>query len=291
MPYRKETVDSWKDYREKIDGPDYRSWAFRGQADASWPLASALSRYFRDNKVDKRAWSGQEERVLRIFKRKAHHFLEHIPAEDDSFQWLALMQHHGAPTRLLDLTWSPYVAAFFALERATEPAAVWAFRVPDISDLDEQTIRNGQKISPREMGPWPPGNYEQYFLLGETPFVIIGEPLIMNQRLIAQAGTFLIPGVLGEPVETILNDYPNPEETVVKFVLDTEKMRFTALREMYSMNITNATLFPDLDGLASSMAFELEFHWAFDPHTMVSNAGFPEPKNLEYWDKYRKDRY
>jgi hypothetical protein len=34
------------------------------------------------------------------------------------------------------------------------------------------------------------------------------------------------------------------------------------------MNITYANLFPDLDGLARSLAYELEFHWAFDPHTM-----------------------
>ena len=51
----------------------------------------------------------QEERIARIFQRKAHLFLTHIPERSDTFQWLALMQHHGAPTRSLDFTWSPYV--------------------------------------------------------------------------------------------------------------------------------------------------------------------------------------
>jgi hypothetical protein len=48
------------------------------------------------------------------------------PEPDDDFQWLALMQHHGAPTRLIDFTWSPYVAAFFALERTLTDGVVWA---------------------------------------------------------------------------------------------------------------------------------------------------------------------
>ena len=39
------------------------------------------------------------------------------------------------------------------------------------------------------------------------------------------------------------------------------------MRELYRMNITQATLFPDLDGLARSLAYELEFHWAYDPRT------------------------
>jgi hypothetical protein len=40
------------------------------------------------------------------------------------------------------------------------------------------------------------------------------------------------------------------------------------MRELYRMNITYATLFPDLDGLAKSLAYELEFHWAYNPRTM-----------------------
>jgi hypothetical protein len=45
-------------------------------------------------------------------------------------------------------------------------------------------------------------------------------------------------------------------------------MRNQGMRELYRMNITYATLFPDLDGLARSMAYELEFHWAYNPRTM-----------------------
>ena len=37
---------------------------------------------------------------------------------------------------------------------------------------------------------------------------------------------------------------------------------------LYTMNITHASRFPDLDGLARSLACELEFHWEYDPHTM-----------------------
>ena len=76
--------------------------------------------------VNPRAWPDQEARILRIFKRKAIHFLDIVPDRDDDFEWLALMQDHGAPTRLLDFTWSPYVAAFFALERTLNDGVVWA---------------------------------------------------------------------------------------------------------------------------------------------------------------------
>ena len=70
------------------------------------------------------------------------------------------------------------------------------------------------------------------------------------------------------PVEEILARYPEPENMIAKFVLPAGEVRDTALRELYRMNITYATLFPDLDGLARSMGYELEFHWAYNPRTM-----------------------
>jgi len=77
----------------------------------------------------------------------------------------------------------------------------------------------------------------------------MGEPHTMNRRLIAQSGTFAVPGVLDMPVDEILRD-ADQENILARFVLS-HSVREVALRELYRMNITYATLFPDLDGLAN----------------------------------------
>jgi hypothetical protein len=261
--YEEIRIDSWDRFVNTLS-PRYSNWAFRGHGDASWPLQSTLTRRFKSACIDRLAWAEQESRILRIFKRKAHLFLDHIPDDRDSFRWLALMQHHGAPTRLLDFTWSYYVAAFFALENATGDAAIWAVNPPVLSKPLTLSIK-GQRLQadPSKLGPWIGGNYEQYFLKNEHSFVVYGEPYIMNQRLIAQSGTFIIPSTLGEPVEEILSHYPNPKEVVAKFTLVTSKLRATAMRKLYGMNISYYTLFPGLDGLARSMSYESEYNWAF----------------------------
>ncbi len=258
--YREIRLKTWEDFLRVITDTPYTHWAFRGEQSAEWPLYSALTRYLETFGVHRRAWPEQEERILRIFKRKAHQYLTQPPDLDDDFQWLALMQHHGAPTRLLDFTWSPYVAAFFALEKATGEAAVWA--------LNPARIQSRRRPRPPKMDPRIKGNFQRYFLKGNHRFIFVGEPLQMNRRLIAQSGTFALAGVLDVPMEEILADRRDAENIVAKFILPARRIRETAMRELYRMNITYATLFPDLDGLARSLRYELEFHWAYNPRTM-----------------------
>lgn len=266
--YAEHNIQSWEEFLDLISDSPYNNWAFRGQRDASWELSTALSRYFLNYRINPKAWPEQEGRILRIFKRKAHQFLDHPPQHDDDFQWLALMQHHGAPTRMLDFTWSPYVAAFFALERAICDCAIWALNPAEVKYVQSQVVKTGQAITPGELDPKDGDNFRKYFLEGDIPFVWLGEPLIMNTRLIAQSGTFAIPGVLHQPIEEILSGYPHPERTMAKFILATDRLREKGMKELYRMNITHATLFPDLDGLARSLAYELEFHWSYDPRTL-----------------------
>lgn len=172
------------------------------------------------------------------------------------------MQHHGAPTRLLDFTWSPYVAAFFALERATEDAAIWAVNLPLLWDISVRQPIDG--VSVEEADPRDAKAFRKYFLPNKHAFVWQGDPFRMPQRVVAQSGTFLVTSHLGMTVEAILDRYPGKGELLVKFELPTAKLRAVAMSSLYDMNITQATLFPGLDGLARSMAYEFEYSWEVD---------------------------
>jgi FRG domain len=259
-PYRVEPIDSWDEYSEKV-ATLCNGWAFRGHADSTWQLMSTLGRYL-NTYIKEEYWTEQEQRNLRIFQRKAHLFLTHIPEQSDTFQWLALMQHHGAPTRLLDFTWSPYVAAFFALERTAKQAAVWAVNPKRLVNVTESLNE---------------------FLENPLAGILgIGEPFVMNTRLIAQSGTFIVTKQVGSPIEDIASAYDDPEDTLVKFELPAQLVRPSGMRALFMMNITSATLFPDLDGLARSLAYELEFHWAHDPRKVLeTKEAQEEEKRVE----------
>lgn len=270
-------IDNWSEYINMTLSPRFVSWAFRGQADSSWPIESTLTRYLKNFNVNKDSWTHQEERIIRIFKRKAHHYLKHIPSDDDVIQWLSIMQHHGTPTRIIDFTWSPFVAAFFALHRATSECAVWAIYPASFDYQSEINLNDGNKIVPREYWPEKQEVFVNNFLNSKIPFVVQGEPDAMNDRLIAQSGTFAIPSVLDKNLEEILLNYPNSKDVIVKFILNTKNIRDEAMSYFHVTNINESTLFPGIDGMARSLAYELEYHWAYNPKTMKMNPGYDNP--------------
>ena len=117
----------WPDFVRQVEALE--GWAFRGQQRADWPLVSSLTRRLQAFSPDPRLWPLREARAMRIFRRKAHMHLQDRQALDDALRCLALMQHHGAATRLLDFTKSPFVAAFFALESARADVSVFALNL------------------------------------------------------------------------------------------------------------------------------------------------------------------
>jgi hypothetical protein len=250
-------LSSWNQFMELTSGLD--GWAFRGQQSAAWHLESSLSRYMRAYVHDKSEWRAREERAIRVFRRKAHNFLDHPALLVNDLRCLALMQHHGAPTRLLDFTKSPFVAAFFALERAVDDSAIFALNTPALWN-NRALPRANPGLTRDVIDPRVEGRFDQYFFCNCNEVIWFGEPTEMDDRLIAQSGTFVVPGVIDKPLQEILDGYDASEELLHKIVLPAT-VRVDAMKWLYRMNITNASLFPGLDGLARSIALELEIVW------------------------------
>lgn len=248
-------ITSWNEFVTLTS--EYDGWAFRGLPDADWHLVSSLSRYLQSFVPDMASWRQREERALRIFRRKAHNYLPDASVLADDIRCLALMQHHGAPTRMLDFTKSPFVAAFFALNRTARSSAVFALDTPTLwsaAPANDATLRR-EMIDPRVNG-----NFERHFAPNSKEIIWVGEPEEMDRRLVAQSGTFVVPGVLDKPLEEIIRQYESGSALIKKIVLP-PSIRAEAMLSLYRMNITHATLFPDLDGLSRSIGYELEITW------------------------------
>jgi hypothetical protein len=107
-------------------------WIWRGQGSFNWRLETRLGRDFANLPLPSEDPSvsydyvGLENRVIGFFKERARRSVRPPPDDLDLLSWLAVMQHYGAPTRLLDWTTSPFVALWFAYADAeSEPAALW----------------------------------------------------------------------------------------------------------------------------------------------------------------------
>lgn len=261
-------------------GRTFYSWFFRGQSNSEWALTSSLERAIGVNHGD--TWRSQhtEEWMLRKFQGFAHNYLTHLPAENDRLEWLALMQHHGAPTRLLDCTFSFPVAAFFAASEGDSDFAIWAFNWNRLRET--VTNRFGLAINPmfaalefhNEMH-----KKANEFLTGTASGALAFpvQPRRSNERLEAQQGMFLFPSdaaqtlqenlerLIGQPIDSI-NDVSNlvaydanvhkahllHQYWLLKFVLP-RKERFNVLTDLQTMNIHEASLFPGLDGFTRSL--------------------------------------
>lgn len=257
-PTPPQPIQSWRHFVDCVDALD--GWAFRGQREGNWPLVSSLCRRLSSYCPDRSVWSEREARALRIFRRKAHTYLGDRSVLDDDLRCLALMQHHGAPTRLLDFTKSPFVAAYFALEDAElDDAAVFCLDTPALWRANAPPSDPG--LTRDVIDPKQPGNFARYFGSNAHALVWCGEPAEMDQRLVAQSGLFVIPGKVDVDLETLLAGYPQSPPLLKRLTVPSS-LRESFMRELYRMNITQATLFPDLHGLARSINYELEVVWA-----------------------------
>ena len=256
MPFQTVSISSWNE----IHGHVKDGWLYRGHRHFDWPLETSLERYCKRQNVRSHDISRLERLVVREFKRAYHEFGAQSPSASAHMEWLALMQHHGAPTRILDFTYSPYVAAYFALEQASGDAAVWAINSEWARDQSVVAVASAKKAGADRIGRrWhssdDEGVYEDLFVA--PPFVRMVCPLnpfLLHDRLRLQLGAFLVPGDVTCSFVSNLEALPGHDhsENVYRLKLATT-MKDEALRQLFLMNVTRASLFPGLDGYAQML--------------------------------------
>jgi hypothetical protein len=232
-----------------------QNWLFRGQADALWPLQPSVHR----------GYSPQQERYLtNEFRVRARSRYVACPTSNDYPGWLALMQHYGLPTRLLDWTYSPLVASFFALHpdycmdkcSPERNACIWA--------LDASKLNASQGFEPL-IFPLDAASYEPLIEPAfknrqELHTVGVAMALEHDSRIQLQQGAFTI-----HSSRTPINLLDGADTWLRRFIIKHADIAHF-FEELTILGVRKYTLFPDLSALTSELKVihppaDTEDHW------------------------------
>jgi hypothetical protein len=213
-------IRSFEDLHSAVNVHSNSTVLYRGVRDASFELIPKIGRYkkfFSSDHTEGELNRAQEElMILRLFKERAIPHLDFVPEND--WVWLAIGQHHGLPTRLLDWTRNPLVAAYFAVrEEHSGDSAIYAFRDEFYIDISKHADPFGYP----KVGKFIPPHV--------TP------------RITAQVGVFTI--------------HPSPSEAFdddsLERLIFPHEFRRPLKKILFRYGIHAASLFPDLDGLTA----------------------------------------
>ncbi len=225
---------------------------YRGACDAAWPLLTSLDTLGGASPPHRKA--DLEEHILRNFIRYSRPYFGSPPVSD--WEVLVAAQHHGLPTRLLDWTYSPLVAAHFATLGGTSQVdrAVWRldwkavhrqFGLPELALL----IQDIEGLFPEErpFTPW------RLFAPGpdRREFACMIEPPSLDVRIVAQAATFTLCSDKRQSFDHFLERH-GLGGALTKFVIpagDAGRLR----DQLDLVSVDERRLFPDLDGVAEHL--------------------------------------
>jgi hypothetical protein len=258
-------------------------WVFRGQSNDRLELSTKFERDAKKYRCDDTYWfRNREKYILWDFQRRAHQYIKILPKLENLIEWLSLLQHHGGATRLLDFTWSCYVAAFFAVETSETDSIIWAVNIKKL--IEQLKNINDSKITEKEHAwediiernnQWANGIIKDR---KNDNLVLLVEPFQQHERISIQQGLFLFPGNIEESFEFNISsvfkfDFKELSDNNASNIVFSRNDKFDfsdisiikivipfglhseVLMKLYNMNITAATLFPGLDGFARSLSY------------------------------------
>jgi hypothetical protein len=233
-------ADSWHD-----DLRRHRSdFCFRGEGDARNVLTTSLARLGGD-------FVSLEQHLLRSFRRYAPR--REVPVDSLS-NWLALAKHHNLPTRLLDWSYSPYVALHFATANPAamdRDGAVWmvdfvAAREHLPPKLAAALDRDGANAFTVETLAECAPSLRELDALGDD-FVVFFEPPSLDERIVNQYALF---SLLPDP-RARLDDWLERHPELSRRIVIPAALKWEVRDKLDQANVTERVLFPGLDGLSA----------------------------------------
>jgi len=218
-------------------------YAFRGLSNDDYKLETTLIRLGGD-------YARLEHHLLRNFSKYAH---QSVVEKDSIWHWLSIAQHHGLPTRLLDWTYSPYVAMHFAtanIEKFDLDGVIWAVNyvklnrvLPEI--LRDELRKEGANVLTVKLLAEQVCSLKELDSLSEEDFVLFIEPPSIDDRFINQFAFFSIASNPNLILDKWLQQHPDMWQKIII----PKELKWEIRDKLDQTNITERVLFPGLDGL------------------------------------------
>jgi hypothetical protein len=249
-----ERLDSWNAFlahrlMAQVSPAVETDMLFRGQANHEWSLTPSLLRAIGPAAKDGADRALELEQMAQEeFEAQAHLYLpaSWLATHKSAANWWALMQHYRAPTRLLDWSLTPFVAAYFACStHEGTDGAIWALDMQaGYFEMPKAFDSNPKKADKTFTDPDADPSSMHLMLHGPR-----------NERMTAQQGVFMFSDQVLARHDDVLADLCRPRKkrwTFGKLVIPAED-KPDYLKRLSYMNINARSLFPGIDGLGQSV--------------------------------------
>jgi hypothetical protein len=253
------TVSTWQELEQELFADSWNptikrhrsTFAYRGLGSSSYSLINGLTRLGAP-------YPNMERNLIKQFKKYSHN---NVVERDTDWHWLSMGQHHGLPTRLLDWTYSPFVALHFAtheLDLYGQDCAVWKVNYSDVHDLLQkaQTASldsSGARIFSVDALTETIPDLDTLDTLSAPGFdvAVFFEPPSIDQRIVSQFAYF---SVLSKPflsMDDWLKDTRIAGKVRSTKIIIPSSLRWEIRDKLDQSNITERILMPGLDGLCA----------------------------------------